>query len=207
MTVSHELEAEIRRLAHAEGWPRGTIARQLNVHHDVVERVLDAEAATAKERAPRRSKLDRYKPFLLRTLEEYPRLRATRLFTMVRQRGFAGSVKLVRRFVATVRPRPRVTAYLECERLPGEQAQIDWGKVGTLPVPGGSRVLWVFLMTLAYSRYRYAELVFELGVESLRRSLLRAVSFFGKRCTDPVLDDWAGRLPGAGVSPRAEAVR
>ena len=32
-------------------------------------------------------------------------------------------------------------------------------------MPGGVRVLWVFLMTLAYSRYRYAELVLDLGVE------------------------------------------
>lgn len=43
MTSSYEVEAEIRRLAHAEGWPRGTIANQLGVHHEVVERVLDAE--------------------------------------------------------------------------------------------------------------------------------------------------------------------
>jgi transposase len=179
MTVSREVEAEIRRLAHAEGWPRGTIATQLGVHHEVVDRVLDAETMVPKERPPRPSKLDAYKPFILRTLDEHPTLRATRIFRMVRQRGFKGSVRSVRRYVATVRPRPRTKAYLECERLPGEQAQIDWGKVGTLVVPGGVRVLWVFLMTLAYSRYRYAELVLELGVESLRRSLWRAVSFFG----------------------------
>lgn len=179
MTVSHEVEAEIRRLAHAEGWPPGTIATQLGVHHDVVERVLDAENAAPKERPPRPSKLDPYKPFIVRKLDEHPTLRATRLFTMIKKRGFSGSAKIVRRYVATVRPRARSKAYLECERLPGEQAQVDWGKVGVLAVPGGVRVLWVFLMTLAYSRYRYAELVFELGVESLRRSLWRAVTFFG----------------------------
>ncbi|MBK6463029.1 MAG: IS21 family transposase [Myxococcales bacterium] len=179
MTISQEVEAEIRRLAHAEGWPRGTIATQLGVHHEVVERVLDADTVTPKERPPRASKLDPYKPFLLRKLDEHPTLRATRLHTMLKKRGFPGSVKIVRRYVATVRPRARSAAYLECERLPGEQAQIDWGKVGVLAVPGGERALWVFLMTLAYSRYRYAELVFELGVESLRRSLWRAVTFFG----------------------------
>lgn len=178
MTVSREIEAEVRRLALTEGWPRGTIASQLGVHHDVVGRVLDGDDQAARERPPRASKLDRYKAFILRTLEEYPRLRATRIHHMLRSRGFSGSVKIVRRHVAMVRPRP-VVAYLECERLPGEQAQIDWGKVGVLPVPGGSRDLWVFLMTLPYSRHRYAELVLELGVESLRRSLLRAVRFFG----------------------------
>jgi len=179
MTVSREVEVEIQRLAHAEGWAVGTIASELGVHHDVVERVLDAEHAVAKERAPKASKLDPYKPFVHGVLEKHPRLRATRIFHMLRNRGFRGSAKTVRRYVATVRPRRPAEAYLVCERLPGEQAQIDWGKVGTLAVPGGARVLWVFLMTLAYSRYRYAELVLDLGVETLRRSLRRAVCFFG----------------------------
>lgn len=179
MTVSREIEAEILRLSHAEGWPVGTIANELGVHHEVVERVLDAEHGALKERPPRTSELDPYKPFILKTLEKHPRLRAKRLYHMIRKRGFSGGARTVRRYVARVRPKPRVEAYLVCERLPGEQAQIDWGKVGTLPVPGGVRVLWVFLMTLAYSRYRYAELVLDLGVESLRRSLHRALVFFG----------------------------
>lgn len=179
MTVLRETEAEIRRLSHAEGWPPGTIAKELSVHHEVVERVLDAEHCAPKERPPRASALDPYKPFILQTLEKHPRLRAKRLYHMIRKRGFSGSARTVRRYVTQVRPKPRVEAYLVCERLPGEQAQIDWGKVGTLAVPGGERVLWVFLMTLAYSRYRYAELVLDLGVETLRRSLHRAVTFFG----------------------------
>lgn len=179
MTVPRDVEAEIQRLAHTEGWVVGTIASELGVHHDVVERVLDAEHAVVKDRPPRASKLDRYKPFVLGVLEKHPRLRATRIFHMLRKRGYRGSAKTVRRYVATVRPRRAVEAYLVCERLPGEQAQIDWGKVGTLAVPGGMRVLWVFLMTLPYSRYRYAELVLDLGVETLRRSLRRAVYFFG----------------------------
>jgi transposase len=179
MTVSREVEAEILRLSHAEGWPPGTIAKELMVHHEVVERVLDAEHGAPKERSPRASGLDIYKPFILQTLEEHPRLRAQRIYHMIRKRGFSGGGRTVRRYVALVRPKPRVEAYLASERLPGEQAQIDWGKVGTLAVPGGVRALWVFLITLAYSRYRYAELVLDLGVESLRRSLHRAVLFFG----------------------------
>lgn len=179
MTVTREVEVEIARLAQAEGWAVGTIASELGVHYEVVERVLDAEHEVVKERAPRASELDMYKPFVHGVLEKHPRLRATRIFHMLRKRGYRGSAKTVRRYVATVRPRRPAEAYLVCERLPGEQAQIDWGKVGTLAVPGGVRVLWVFLMTLAYSRYRYAELVLDLGVETLRRSLRRAVCFFG----------------------------
>ena len=107
MTVLRDVAAEIQRLAHAEGWVVGTIASELCVHHDVVERVLDAEHAVVKERPPRASKLDRYKPFVLRVLEKHPRLRATRIFHMLRKRGYRGSAKTVRRYVATVRPRRR----------------------------------------------------------------------------------------------------
>ena len=38
--ISRALEAEILRLHHAEHWPVGTLARQLQVHHATVRRVL-----------------------------------------------------------------------------------------------------------------------------------------------------------------------
>ena len=41
MTIDLAKEAEIRRLYDAEHWKRGTIAAQLGVHADVVDRVLD----------------------------------------------------------------------------------------------------------------------------------------------------------------------
>ena len=40
MTVDAEVEADIARLFHAEHWKVGTIAAQLDVHEDVVRRVL-----------------------------------------------------------------------------------------------------------------------------------------------------------------------
>jgi DNA-binding transcriptional regulator LsrR (DeoR family) len=40
MGVSKETESEILRLLYVEKWKRGTIARQLNIHHCVVDRVL-----------------------------------------------------------------------------------------------------------------------------------------------------------------------
>ena len=79
-------EAEILRLYHAEKWPVNTIASQLGVHHDVVERVLRAERAPAV-RLVRPSMLDPYVPFILETLEEHSRLRASRLYDMCVARG------------------------------------------------------------------------------------------------------------------------
>jgi transposase len=179
MTIDPETEAEIRRLFFAEHWKRGTIVSQLGIHPDVVNRVTGNVGM--KPGTPRAAAcvLDPYKPFVIDTLTQYPRLRSTRLFDMIRERGYAGSLRTLRRYVEGVRPKSKTEAFLRVERLPGEQAQIDWAHVGELTVPGGVRKLWVFLMVLMYSRACFAELVFSLDIHSLRRSLVRAARFFG----------------------------
>ncbi len=178
MTIPEEREVEVRRLYYAEHWKVGTIASELGVHHSAVERVLGLQEKHALARAPQQSLLEPYKPLIQEHLARHPHLRSTRLFDMIEDRGFKGSERAVRRYVATVRPKPMREAFLSLDTLPGEQAQVDWGHVGSITVPGGKRALWVFVMVLAYSRAVWAELVIDLTVYSLLRSLSRAVSFF-----------------------------
>jgi transposase len=178
MTIDIAKEHEIRRLREVEKWKRGTIVAQLGVHADVVDRVLDSGAQRALALPPRPCLVDPYRAFIDETLQAHPRLRATRLFDMIRGRGYEGGVCALRRHVAEVRPVPQGEVFLRTERLIGEQAQIDWAHVGSLAVRGGTRPLWVFVMLLAYSRAMWAELVFDLTVESLRRSLIRGAMFF-----------------------------
>jgi transposase len=189
MTIDETKEAEIRRLHLAEHWKVGTIATQLGVHHEVVERVLGLSKGVRRERAPVAAEviaaikvpapLCGYEAFVAETLALYPRLRATRLYDMLVERGYRGSVRSVRRHVQHVRPAPRAEVFLRVEPLVAEQAQIDWGHVGKLRFPGGERQLWVFVMVLAYSRAMWAELVIDLSAASLRRSLVRACAYFG----------------------------
>ncbi|MEK7232881.1 MAG: IS21 family transposase [Elusimicrobiota bacterium] len=170
-------EAEIRRLFFAEHWTRGTIAAQLGVHPDVVARATGHTGSRGTATPP--NVLEPYEPVIDETLAKYPRLRASRIFDMIRARGYSGSLRTLRRYVRRTRPMPKGEAFLRTERLPGEQAQVDWGHVGKIAVPGGERALWVFVMVLAYSRTLWAELVFDLSAHSLRRSLIRAAEFFG----------------------------
>jgi transposase len=174
MTVSREKEAEIRRLFFAEHWKRGTIAAQLGVHPDVVARVIGPLGARAHAGRPDARVLEPFASWVDETLARYPRLVATRLYDMLRERGYEGSVRTLRRYVREARPRPKTEAFLRLQTLPGEQAQVDWAHVGQMPVRGGSRALWVFVLVLAYSRACFAELVLSLDVHSLRRSLVRA---------------------------------
>ena len=166
MKSTPELEAEMLRLHYAEHWPVGTIATQLAAHPDQVRRVLGL--CDARATSPIRTRLvDPYRPFIDETLTRYPKLCSTRLYDMLRERGYPGSVRTLRAFVATVRPRPRREPYLLTETLPGEQAQVDWAFVGKLAFPGGERALWLFVMVLGHSRAMWGEFVVDLTVHSL----------------------------------------
>ena len=94
--ISAEQIATIRRLFHAEHWKIGTIATELGLHPDTVGRALDTERF--KRGPSHRAKLvEPYIDFIKQTLEAHPRLRATRIFEMIRQRGYTGSVVGLRR--------------------------------------------------------------------------------------------------------------
>jgi transposase len=190
MTVSADTEAHIRRLFFGEHWKRGTIAKQLVIHTDVVERVIGRVGPCPKA-APKQlpDSLCAFAAFIDETLERYPRLVATRLYDMLVARGFTGTIRVLRKYLRRVRPKPKSEAFLRVQPLVAEQAQIDWGHVGYIDVPGGKRPLWVFVCVLAYSRALWAELVLDLSVHSLRRSLVRASSFFGGSCRQWLFDN------------------
>jgi transposase len=129
--ISKELEAKILRLYHVEHWRVGTIANQLGIHHSTVRRALERGGA---ERIPpkRPSMIEPYLPFILNTLEKYPKLRASRLYEMVCDRGYRGGPDHFRHMVARHRPRKPAEAYLKLRTFPAEQAQVDWAHFGTL---------------------------------------------------------------------------
>lgn len=178
MKTTPELEAEIVRLHYAEHWRVGTIATQLDRHPDVVRRVLGIGAPRAPSQLRPRL-VDPYREFIDDTLRRYPKRRATRLYDMLRERGYTGAVRTLREYVALVRPKPKREIYLATETMAGEQAQVDWAYVDKIQVPGGERALWLFVMVLAHSRALWGEFVLDLSVHSLVRSLVRASIAFG----------------------------
>ena len=89
--ISAELRAELRRLYYAEHWRVGTIASALGVHPGTVKGAIEAHRFVKALGRARPTKLDPYLPFMRETLERYPRLRSTRLYVMVKERGFVGS--------------------------------------------------------------------------------------------------------------------
>src|SRR6218665_2625848 len=79
MTIGPDLVAQILRLHEVEKWRGGTIARQLDVHGDVVRRVLGGNSAPVHGSPLRASRIDVLRPFILETLTKFPALTAARL--------------------------------------------------------------------------------------------------------------------------------
>jgi transposase len=175
--IDAELDAEIRRLHFAEHWKAGTIASNLGVHPDAVRRALRlGERKLPAQRRPRM--IDPFLPMMRETLERYPRLRATNIHAMLRERGFTGSARQVRRAVRELRPR-RAEAFLRLRAFPGEEGQADWADFGSIPVGRGQRRLSAFVMTLSYSRALYVEFFLDQKTENFLLGHQRAFEHFG----------------------------
>lgn len=176
--IPRALEAEIVRLHHSEHWPIGTIAAQLRVHHGTVRRVLAQAGVVVAPKSVRASIVEPYLAFIVETLTKYPTLRASRLYAMVRERGYAGAPDHFRACVARLRPRPAGEAYLRLRTLPGEQAQVDWAHFGKLGVGRAVRPLMAFVMVLSYSRHLFLRFYLGAAMSYFIRGHVEAFSYF-----------------------------
>jgi transposase len=170
--ISPETRAQIRRYFYAEHWKIGTIASELSVHPDAVRNAIESERFKSTQ-SLRASIVDPYTAFVRFTLEQHPRLRATRIYQMVRDRGYSGSIVQLRRTVARLRPRSR-EAFLKLQTFSGEQAQVDWAHFGHVMVGRAKRALSCFVMTLSYSRGLYLEFFFDQTTENFLRGHVHA---------------------------------
>lgn len=170
--LSNDLRVQIRHWFYAEHWKVGTIAQELGLHPDTVRHALDTEQFN-RDKALRPLVTDPYVEFIRQTLQNYPRLRATRLYHMIRDRGYTGSVVQLRRLVARLRP-ARQEAFLRLRAFPGEQGQVDWAHFGEVAVGRARRRLSCFLIILSYSRALHLEFFFDQSMENFLRGHVRA---------------------------------
>jgi len=204
MVTPPDIEAQILRYYHAEKWTAGTIARQLHVHHSVVRRVLAQAGLPRVGAAQRPSPIDAYLPLIRETLERFPSLTASRLFTMAHERGYRGSPDHFRHLVAEHRPRRPAEAYLRLRSLPGEQAQVDWGHFGHLQIGRARRPLMAFVMVLSHSRQIFLRFSLDARMESFLRGHVGAFTAWGVNGGQNPrkfgADGWMRRLASMGCS-------
>jgi transposase len=189
--IDMETRAHVRRLFYVEHWKIGTIARELGLHSETVSHAVETDRFS-NAKTLRRSVTDPYADFIREILAQHPRLRATRIFQMIRDRGYSGSIVQLRRFVACVRPAHQ-EAFLRLTTFPGEQGQVDWAHFGEVCVGRARRRLSCFVITLSYSRGLYLEFFFDQRLESFLRGHIHA------------FEDWKG-LPRTLLSDNLRSV-
>ena len=177
--MTDETEAEIMRLYHGEKWPIGTIASQLGLHHTTVQRVLRQTGVDAKVVAPRPAMVDPFVPFIVEKLQKYPELTSSRIFGMIKERGYPGGPDHLRRIVGRLRPKRAAEAFQRLRTLPGEQAQVDWAHFGKLQIGRATRPLWAFVVVLSYSRRLFLRFYLGASMPFFVRGHVEAFTEFG----------------------------
>ena len=172
---------------HGRGHSARAIARELGLARNTVLRYLHSspEAMLPKPRAARGSLLDPYTEHIDRRMAQGLE-NCVVLLRELRTRGYQGSYTTL---VEYVRPRRRGRTYSDAtmrfETAPGEQAQVDWGSLSYVSEDGRKHRVWVFVMTMGWSRACYVELVRRADTAAFIQCHANAFEYLGgvpRRC-------------------------
>ena len=171
--------AQVRAMA-ADGVSQREIARRLGMNRRTVRRLVEADEPPRYERAPAGSMLDPLEPVIRRLIEEWPQIKAPRVTELLRDDyGYAGSVDLVRKRMAMLRPRAVRPAQRTGYR-PGQVLQVDWAEMPTRPrIAGRERRVYALICSLPYSGASTAHFSFDMTIESFLEGHLRAFDWLG----------------------------
>lgn len=162
--------SEVRKSADEKGW--------LSPFYPIPGEAELQELFGAPPAKSTPSKVKPYKDKVDKWLEQG--MTGTAIYNaLVRIHGFKGSYSSVRRYLDSLKNQsPKATIKLVFK--PGESAQVDFGKGPNLvdPETGKSFKTWFFVMTLAWSRHIYAEIVPDQKVATWLGCHKRAFEFF-----------------------------
>lgn len=171
--------AQVRALV-ADGVSQREIAARLGMNRRTVKRLAEAAQSPRYGREPAGSMLDPLEPVIRQVLEEVADIKAPRLTELLREDyGYTGSVDLVRRRLAELRPKTGRPAQKTGYR-PGQVMQVDWAEMPTRPrLLGCERRVYALICTLPYSGASTAHFTFDMTIESFLQGHVRAFDWLG----------------------------
>ncbi len=175
--IDYETFSRIKEYHHGQGLTASQIAKKLDLDPRTVADWLDQPHFRPRQAAHKPSKLDPFKPTILRLLEHHP-YTCTQLFNRLKEDGYLGGFSILKEYVRTVRPK-RAPAFLTLNFAPGECAQVDWGEYGAVTIGSTRRRLSFFLMVLCHSRMMYLEFTPSQTMEHFLACHRNAFDFFG----------------------------
>jgi transposase len=171
--------AEVKAMA-ADGVSQREIARRLGINRRTVRRMVEAIEPPSYSRAPAGSMLDSLEPVLRELIADWEDIKAPRVTEILRDDyGYTGSVDLVRKRLALLRPRPERAAQRTGYR-PGQVLQVDWGEMPTRPrIAGRERRVHALVFSLPFSGAATAHFSLEMTIESFLEGHVRAFEWLG----------------------------
>jgi transposase len=149
----------ILAISNLTGYDRKTIRKYLLVP--------EARPVYGPRPAPA-SKLSAFEPYLRERLGAGV-WNARVLLRELRDRNYTGGYTILTDWLRPQREAAHVVAVRRFETPAGNQAQVDWGHLGSLAEDGGEHALWGFAMTLGYSRRIMAEAATDQKLGTLLR--------------------------------------
>jgi transposase len=158
------------------------LARRTGLSRNTIRRALRSDAPPAYRREPRGSMLDPFKHEIHRLLKDDPTLTCVRVREELEPLGFGGGKTIVDDYLREVRPLylpPRT--FQRTVYRPGEICQFDlWRPSREIPVDQGqTRVGYVVIAALGYSRVGAGALVFSKEAVDILWGMVRCLRFFG----------------------------
>ncbi len=147
--------------------------------HEVAQRV---QARPVRDASAEWEAVAKHKAKIAAWLERKRPLKLTKVHTLLGREGVEVSYDTVRRFAMQELGWRKKAPTIRLEDPPaGQEAQVDFGKMGTIhdAETGRARVLWVLIITLSYSRYQFVWPTFVQTTEAVCEGLDRAWMFFG----------------------------
>lgn len=167
---------------YQKGYNKTQIGKMLGIDRKTVRKVL-REEAQGKE-LPQETQ-ERTWPSMLDEYKEYIEIQLSKELSITRihqdlqkEFGVACGYTTLRDYVKKIR-KSQPHAYMVLHSLPGEEAQVDFGYIGTLRVNGTPRKAWIFVMSLSYSRYMYVAVTLDQSVQTFIRCHTEAFRYFG----------------------------
>lgn len=176
-----DMKTTIKTL-YQKGYNKTQIGRMLGIDRKTVRKVLNE---TTQEKMAEQKKQEGIWPSMLDEYREYIDIQLSKELSITRihqdlqkEFGIECGYSTLRDYVAKIR-KSQPHAYMVLHSLPGEEAQVDFGYIGTLKVNGAPRKAWVFVMSLSYSRYMYVAITLNQSVQTFIRCHTEAFHYFG----------------------------
>lgn len=173
--LGEETVVEIQIL-YRQGLSIRGISKQLGISRNTVRHYLiNKEKPVYKKRRVKASKIEPYKAYIKERLAHGAPdwIPAPVLMRELKSQGYQGSIRLLRYFMASLKPLATPEPLVRYETEAGKQMQVDWGVFRRSSSP-----LSAFVAVLGYSRYCYVEFVTNEQFETLKRCHHNAFEYF-----------------------------